>query len=132
MKNTAHLFFFFIISTIAFAQGSRYKNPPRDAPILLFGETISIDNLEFSFVSVEKDSRCPNGAQCIWAGEAIVIVEVFENGKILERNKLTFSPTSGLQNKEGNAYIIISLIEKQLHIHLEFRPQGLLLLWRLL
>jgi hypothetical protein len=32
------------------------------------------------FVSVPEDSRCPEGAQCVWAGDATVRLAVREEG----------------------------------------------------
>lgn len=36
--------------------------------------------MSVKFVEVVEDSRCPEGATCIWAGRAIVRIEVTENG----------------------------------------------------
>ena len=41
------------------------------------------------FLSVEEDSRCPDGAQCVWAGNAKIKVKIgFAGGdsKIVEMN----------------------------------------------
>jgi hypothetical protein len=32
--------------------------------------------LKIKFISVVEDSRCPNGAQCVWAGNAKIKVEI--------------------------------------------------------
>ncbi|MDS3860120.1 hypothetical protein RIF25_04805 [Thermosynechococcaceae cyanobacterium BACA0444] len=38
------------------------------------GETISLNSgqLGITFVAVVQDSRCPRGAQCVWAGQAVI------------------------------------------------------------
>ncbi|AFY62010.1 hypothetical protein [Synechococcus sp. PCC 6312] len=38
------------------------------------GETISLNSgqLKITFVGVVQDSRCPRGAQCVWAGQAVI------------------------------------------------------------
>lgn len=36
--------------------------------------------ISVKFVEIVEDSRCPEGATCIWAGRAIVRIEVTENG----------------------------------------------------
>ncbi len=41
---------------------------------------ISGENLEIKFKEVVEDSRCPEGATCVWAGRVSVIVEITENG----------------------------------------------------
>ena len=42
--------------------------------------TIQGENLVIKFESVIADSRCPRGAQCIWAGEAIATLIVTQSG----------------------------------------------------
>jgi hypothetical protein len=46
---------------------------------LKIGESVSIKNeqLNFQFVNVPEDSRCPEGAMCIWAGNAAVVIKIF-------------------------------------------------------
>jgi hypothetical protein len=40
------------------------------------------DNLRVSFDSLDNDSRCPEGVQCIWAGNASVSLSVVRYEKI--------------------------------------------------
>lgn len=42
------------------------------------GRTVTLagENLRLRFVRVAADSRCPTGVDCVWAGNAEVIVEV--------------------------------------------------------
>ena len=51
---------------------------------LCLGQTAVItgENLKIKFVEVLEDSRCPRNAQCIWAGEVIVAVEINDNGSL--------------------------------------------------
>jgi hypothetical protein len=46
---------------------------------------ISTEKMEIEFVAVTADSRCPSGAQCIWAGEAkcTVLFSVNENEQMV-------------------------------------------------
>jgi hypothetical protein len=48
--------------------------------------------------SVIDDSRCPEGATCIWAGEVSVVLKVYKNKKFFEQKTLTFNA----KNKEEN------------------------------
>ena len=41
--------------------------------------------------NVLDDSRCPKGVTCVWAGEAEIIVFVYENKKILEEKTIIIS-----------------------------------------
>ena len=38
-----------------------------------------------------SDSRCPEGVNCIWAGEVTVLVSVYENKKFIEDKTITIS-----------------------------------------
>lgn len=51
-----------------------------DVFYMKIGETVSIKNeqLNFKFVYVPEDSRCPEGAVCFWAGNAAVIIKIFD------------------------------------------------------
>jgi len=46
------------------------------------------------FVKLINDSRCPEGAQCIWAGEVTFEVAAYENGKLVLQQQLTLRPTN--------------------------------------
>lgn len=49
---------------------------------LALGQTALLrsENLSITFKQVLEDSRCPQGVQCIWAGNAKVAVEVVQPG----------------------------------------------------
>ena len=50
--------------------------------VLAQGETavIAARNMEITFVDVPEDSRCPDDAVCVWAGNALVQLEVVRDG----------------------------------------------------
>lgn len=52
------------------------------------GELLNFGSRSLRFKEVISDSRCPKNVTCIWAGEAKVLVELFENGKFLEERML--------------------------------------------
>jgi hypothetical protein len=43
------------------------------------GASIARDGLEVRFIEVISDSRCPQGATCVWAGEASCLVEISDS-----------------------------------------------------
>jgi hypothetical protein len=49
---------------------------------------------------VKTDSRCPEGLNCIWMGEAEVIVSVYNNRKLVEDVVITFAPKNVLENND--------------------------------
>ena len=63
------------------SETSTEQNNPKlgDTFDLKIGESVSIKNeqLNFQFVNVPEDSRCPEGAECVWAGNAAVIIKIF-------------------------------------------------------
>lgn len=70
----------------------------------------SRSNLTVKFVSLEEDSRCPVGTNCIWAGNAKIKVEISNRG----RNKQTFEMNTNLGAKgatyDGYQIELVSLI----------------------
>jgi hypothetical protein len=105
MKNII-LSLTFLIGCFGFAQDSTAvkADTPKIISKLMYGKTVQVEDLEFKFVAVESDSRCPKGVQCIWAGEAVVLIDVIKNGKKMEEKRIVFSPTAQLQNVLGNLF----------------------------
>ena len=107
MKKKIHvLLLLILISSISFAQDSTNVKveTPKIVSKLVYGETLQINDIEIKFVQVLSDSRCPKNVTCVRAGEAVVLVDVFKNGKKIEQKELKFTPTSYLQNKIGNLF----------------------------
>ena len=48
---------------------------------------------------VVSDSRCPDGLNCIWAGEATAIISVYKDSKFVEDNTMVFSMKNQEENK---------------------------------
>lgn len=59
---------------------------------LNYGTSIAIDEVDIEFVEVLEDSRCPANVNCIQAGKAVVLVNVYADGKFLGERKLEFNP----------------------------------------
>jgi hypothetical protein len=47
------------------------------------------DGLAITFKRVDEDSRCPTDVQCVWAGQAIIVIEVVKDGENLGDSNLT-------------------------------------------
>ncbi|WP_034060195.1 hypothetical protein [Lacinutrix jangbogonensis] len=105
MKYILSILTLFVVIHVPAQDSTKVKaETPKIVSKLMYGKTITVEDLEFKFVSVESDSRCPKGVQCVWAGEAIVLIDVFKDGKKVERKRISFSPTAQLQNSLGNLY----------------------------
>ena len=60
--------------------------------------------------AIPNDSRCPEGATCIWAGEVSAVVMVHKDSKLVDEKTLVFS----VKNEENNRRWFASyLLEKQ-------------------
>ena len=96
----------FLISTISFAQDSTKikAETPRIVSRLEFGKVFQVADVELKFVEVVSDSRCPKNVTCVWAGEVVVLVDVYKDGKKVEQKKLTFNSSSQLQNQFANLF----------------------------
>ncbi|MBT8393572.1 MAG: hypothetical protein KJN66_01865 [Bacteroidia bacterium] len=87
-----HFSFFFLFSVAVQAQSNANLN---------YGTSIAFDEVDIEFVDVLEDSRCPKNVNCVQAGRAVVLVNVYANGKFLEERKLEFHP-SGFSNESLN------------------------------
>lgn len=106
MKRSILLIVIFITS-FSFSQDST-KTRKAETPIITskvyLGKSIVVENYEIEFIEVLQDSRCPKGVSCIWAGEVVILVDLFEDGKKVERKKITLNPKIELQNRIGNLF----------------------------
>ncbi len=96
-----------LIVTFGFAQDSTdvtKVTPPKVVTKLHFGTSVQFEDVRLKFVEVVQDSRCPKAVQCIWAGEVIVLVDVFKNVNKVEQKKLTINPSFSLQEQLGNLF----------------------------
>jgi hypothetical protein len=97
MKRSAFFFsFLFITSLVLTGVGCNPANPEDETATpssstpeaslstpftLALSETVQVNTndasgLNVSLVAIENDSRCPIGAQCVWAGEATVQLNI--------------------------------------------------------
>ena len=95
MNNCMKLFYF----AIFFLFG--VSTQAQDITIINYGTTIAIEEIDLEFVEVLEDSRCPANVNCIQAGKAVVLVNIYVNGNISEERKLEFHP-SGFTNLNIN------------------------------
>ncbi|WP_394759524.1 hypothetical protein [Flavobacterium sp.] len=88
MKN---IFFFFLLifSISVFAQESKQKSIK-----ITQKNCLAKKGYSFRLKEVTSDSRCPQGVQCIWAGEVQLVVLVYKDKKMVEETKLTVSPNN--------------------------------------
>jgi hypothetical protein len=49
------------------------------------GTTKTVGEVTLTFVDVSEDSRCPKGEQCLWAGNARIVLEASAGGKAAQK-----------------------------------------------
>ncbi|MCA1816634.1 MAG: hypothetical protein LC746_09560 [Acidobacteria bacterium] len=83
MKSLRWTLLLILLASVAAAQKSSDPAKERDARVkdgfvVKVGEELRIERegLKITFVSVKDDSRCPEGATCVWAGNARAHVSV--------------------------------------------------------
>ncbi len=93
MKNI-FLILFLAFSVTTFSQEKK-KN---DAIKITQKKCVANKGYHLILKKVVADSRCPEGVNCIWAGEIEVIVSVYENKKFLKDHSIILSPKSQKEN----------------------------------
>lgn len=102
-------FFLFVFLTISFSFMAQETTEIRSySAVMQQGELLNFGNRSLKFKDVISDSRCPRNVTCIWAGEAKVLVEIFENGRFLEEKILLVNSKNSTLNflSEAVAYSI--------------------------
>lgn len=86
--------FFFLGSFCLSAQKADtiHVRSPKIVHKLKPGKMVSFGDKSIEFIKVISDSRCPREVTCVWAGEATVLVGIYENGKLIERKEVTLQP----------------------------------------
>jgi hypothetical protein len=88
MKNIFFLFLL-IFNVSVFAQESK-QNPIK----ISYKSCLTKKGYSFRLKEVTSDSRCPEGVQCIWAGEVQTVISVYKDKKLVEEKKLTVTPNN--------------------------------------
>lgn len=91
-----------LFSSFAMGQNEDAK-PPVIAVKVPLHQSVNIKGVTIKFLEVLEDSRCPKGVNCIWAGRAIVKVQVTNNGQTTEK-ELIFGEIRPNEEKNKNLY----------------------------
>mgnify|MGYP006896872537 CR=1 FL=1 len=62
--------------------------------VLQVGEQLEFGDKSIRFKEVISDSRCPKDVTCVWAGEAKVLIQIFEKGKLLNEKQVVINSTT--------------------------------------
>jgi hypothetical protein len=87
-----YLFLFgFLICSISLSAQVQEENTIFNS-VLQGGEQLEFGDKSIRFKEVISDSRCPKDVTCVWAGEAKVLIEIFEKGKLLNEKLVVINP----------------------------------------
>lgn len=115
-----------IVLFVLVACKSAKENP--NEIVITSNSKVVANNYAIVINRIISDSRCPEGTNCIWAGELVLELNVIQNKEIKETAVLTFSASTKEenlawfgkyipQNKKWNSYKISpSKTEKQLEL----------------
>ena len=98
MKNTLFVFILSMLSLTILAQKHKKAKKPTDFSITQ-SKVVKSKGIQLVLKQVISDARCPVGVDCVWAGEAQVLVSVYQNKKWMDEEVLTFSSKKAEENK---------------------------------
>lgn len=80
-----------LFSIGSFAQDSSNTSvkAPKIITKLPIHKTAFVNDVEFTFLKLVSDSRCPKGVNCIWAGEVELLVKVKHGDREAEEKLIT-------------------------------------------
>lgn len=95
---------FFLVCILYTTKGIAQDTLSLDQPVTIpqivvkapYGKLVNLGEISVRLQKIVTDSRCPAKATCIWAGEAIAIVELYTGDKLLEEKQIKFSPTAAV------------------------------------
>lgn len=92
------LYLFMLISCLALAQSPKSEK----VKSVSIKQKVCPNQKGFQLVlkEVVSDSRCPEGLNCIWAGEVTVVLSVYKDSKLVEDNTMVFSMKNQEENKQ--------------------------------
>lgn len=77
---------------------------PKIVTKLMLGDDLIRDDIKIRFIDVENDSRCPKNVNCVRAGEAKVVCEVYKNDIFIKKVVFEITPTTYLSNDLPKLY----------------------------
>lgn len=82
MKTIYTIVLLILFSAFAKAQDTTYVEVPKIVIKAFQGELVPIGDIGIKLIQVLEDSRCPQGVDCVWEGQAKALVQITDrNGK---------------------------------------------------
>lgn len=92
MKKVLFVTVFLCVSIFSHAQKKDSNPVTKTFKIAVASKTQITKNLAIELVEVLSDSRCPKELQCIRAGEAFILVNIYKNKEKVIQEKLEIFP----------------------------------------
>jgi hypothetical protein len=122
MKKVIYLLFLSVLSCSTIAQKGRKGKELADFTITQ-SKTLKSKGTQLVLKQVISDARCPEGLSCVWAGEAQVLISVYQNKKWKDEEIITFSSKKVEENKAWLAKTLAIPIAKIKSIRLLPSPK---------
>lgn len=90
--------------SISFLAQNESAMTPKIAIKLNKGETLKLHDVTLTFTEVIEDSRCPKYTNCIWAGRAIVQLEVLDEKGIKQDKVIILGETKADESADRTLY----------------------------
>lgn len=88
MKKIIYLLLVFTPFFMNAQQTTKKVEAPKIITKLKVGTSINLETKSIRFLKVTEDSRCPTGVSCVWAGQAKVVIGVYENDALIEEKQI--------------------------------------------
>ena len=121
MKHAAILISLIIFSSMTIFAAKSEKLTVRSGQ----SKTSSLGKVTVKFVSVEEDSRCPEGTQCVWAGNAKVKITLAKGRKAARTFELNSTTAPKVITFEGYDISFVDLTPHRTMSKVVVRTQDL-------
>ena len=99
MKNRIALFFLCLCVSVSAQKHKKVVKIKRTDFTITQTKSLKKTGTQLFLKQVISDARCPEGVECIWAGEAQANISTYKNGKWTDETILTFSFKNEQENK---------------------------------
>jgi hypothetical protein len=100
MKTKIFLLLLCALSLSVSAQKKKKKKTKQSDFSITQTKSIQKKGTQLFLKKVISDARCPEGIDCVWAGEAQANISIYKNGKWADETILTFSSKKEEENKQ--------------------------------
>ncbi|CAM4428809.1 hypothetical protein [Flavobacterium terrigena] len=93
MKNVIYV----MVILFSLAACKSVRENPNEITITSKKE-VAVNDYTIVIDKIISDSRCPEGVTCVWAGELVVKLSVWQNEVLKETTQIAFSPSTRDEN----------------------------------